>query len=176
MIPEIKAGVIDYPSEYETSGYYQTINQPDLIAIFLLKILPWVLALLLMPAVACAQTQTETKQAIVNKLMGEGLRLRKDGTKSSLEASIPKFIEALTVIRSMGDRPYEANILFVVGSTYRQLGENQKSIEYFAKALPLFRATNNQKSEAITLNNLGDVDATWAIKKAPLSITLRLFR
>jgi CHAT domain-containing protein/Tfp pilus assembly protein PilF len=120
-------------------------------------VLPLVVTLLLMSPPLCAQSELDVKQATINELIAEGTRLRQLGDKPSLEASIKKFTDALPVIRSINDQPYEASILSVIALTYRHLGDDKSSIEYFKLALPLFRATKNFNGEAVTLNNLGDV-------------------
>src|SRR5258706_4042834 len=95
--------------------------------------------LLVFPTVANSQTKPNTNQAELNELLAQGLKLRQTGTRESLEASISKFGEALKIIRLLQDPPLEANILFIVGSTYNQLGESQKALGSYLDALALFR-------------------------------------
>jgi CHAT domain-containing protein/Tfp pilus assembly protein PilF len=121
--------------------------------------LPWAMTLLLVSSLVVGQSELEVKQATINRLVSEGVVLRQAGDRQSLEDSIKRFIEALTVIRSINDQLYEARIRLLIGTNYRQLGDSQRSLEYLEQALQLFRAIGNHNSEAVTLNTIGDTYA-----------------
>jgi CHAT domain-containing protein/Flp pilus assembly protein TadD len=158
MTSQIKLTKIGHVTQRKKIGpHNQRGCSSSVIAVLFLNILPLLLTLFISPSAITAQTDLEADRAAFSRLMAEALKLRQDGTRDSLEASILKLTDALKIIRSLGDRPFEASILFAVGSTYRQLGDNQRALEYYLEALPVFRATVNPKGEAVTLNNIGDV-------------------
>ena len=48
-------------------------------------------------------------------------------------------------------------MLSTIGSTYAEMGEKQKALDYYAQALPLWRAVKDRGGEASTLGNIGVV-------------------
>jgi CHAT domain-containing protein/Tfp pilus assembly protein PilF len=67
----------------------------------------------------------------------------------------------------VGDRAEEATTLNNIGSVYKDLGENQRALEYYKQALSLHRTVDNRDGEANTLNNIGTVhDALGEYKTA----------
>lgn len=55
------------------------------------------------------------------------------------------------------DRLEEARTLYLIGSTYYEMGDRQKALDYFHKALPIFIIIEDKINEAAVLNNLGTV-------------------
>jgi tetratricopeptide (TPR) repeat protein len=47
--------------------------------------------------------------------------------------------------------------LYAIGSSYDDLGEKQKALDYYGHALPIRRAVGDRSGEAITLNDIGSV-------------------
>lgn len=94
-------------------------------------------------------------RAAAQKAFIEAKQLRSQGVKSSLEAALKKFEEALALYRKTEDRDAEAGVLIWMGGIYSTLGDKQKSLEYSNKALLLRRASGDRGGEAIALNNIG---------------------
>ena len=85
----------------------------------------------------------------------EGLQFYAQGTAESRRKAIEKYIEALPLWRTVGDRKEEATTLNEIGGTYWQLGENQKALEYHSQALSLRRIVGDRHGEAQSLHNVG---------------------
>jgi hypothetical protein len=83
-------------------------------------------ALLLLSGTVAAQSETNDKQAMAERLAGEGSQLYQAGTKESLEAALQKFAAALPLFHALNDRIGEAIILTNIGLVYNALGEKQK--------------------------------------------------
>jgi CHAT domain-containing protein/tetratricopeptide (TPR) repeat protein len=57
--------------------------------------------------------------------------------------------------KESGNRSSEASALNNIGLTYSQIGDSQTALEYYAKALAIFRALGSQRTEASVLHNMG---------------------
>ncbi|UNU20515.1 CHAT domain-containing protein [Microcoleus vaginatus PCC 9802] len=95
--------------------------------------------------------------AAAERALTEGVQMFQQGTAESLRKAIPKLEEALKLYREAGDTSAQAVSLLVLGRVYDDLGEKQKSLEYYSQSLPLFRAVGDRGGEATTLNNIGKV-------------------
>ena len=67
----------------------------------------------------------------------------------------------LNQYQKSGNRDGEANTLCALGNSYNSLGQQQKAIDAFQRALAIYRAAGNKASEANTLSRLGDVYRGW---------------
>ncbi len=103
------------------------------------------------------ESQPNATEAEALKLMQEGLRLFKQGSKESLLAARKKHQAALVLWKKLGDKKLQATTLLGIGRICSDLGENQKALQYFKQALLLFRAIEDKNGEAITLNNIGRI-------------------
>ena len=88
------------------------------------------------------------------KLMEEGLRLKKQGSKESLLIGRKKYEAALVLWKKLGDKKLQATTLLSIGRIYSDLGENRKVLQYYHQALPLIREVGYKFGEAIILNNI----------------------
>ncbi|MEG4005181.1 tetratricopeptide repeat protein [Microcoleus sp. Pol1C5] len=95
--------------------------------------------------------------AAAERALTEGVQMFQQGTAESLRKAIAKLEEALKLYREAGDNSAQAISLLVLGRVYDDLGEKQKSLEYYSQSLPLFRAVGDRGGEATTLNNIGKV-------------------
>ncbi|MBA3713145.1 MAG: tetratricopeptide repeat protein, partial [Pyrinomonadaceae bacterium] len=100
-------------------------------------------------------TEQDKDRAAAQKAFVEAKQLRSKGQKSSLEAALKKFEEALTLYRKVEDRAGEAGTLIWIGLVYSSLSETQKALEQYNQALSLRRALGDRGGEAIALNNIG---------------------
>jgi tetratricopeptide (TPR) repeat protein len=60
-------------------------------------------------------------------------------------------------MRAVGDRSGEARTLNNIGLVHVSLGEWQKALDFYDRALPLMRAVGDRDGEATMLNNIGSV-------------------
>jgi CHAT domain-containing protein/Tfp pilus assembly protein PilF len=104
-----------------------------------------------------AATEQSRLQVAAAQASAEGDRLFEESTKASLEASIKKYEEALTMYRTLEDRNREATMLYNIGFVYRAMGEMKKALAYYTEALPLRQAGTNRGEEATTLHDIGSV-------------------
>ncbi|WP_445313941.1 CHAT domain-containing protein [Microcoleus vaginatus] len=95
--------------------------------------------------------------AAAERALTEGVQMFQQGTAESLRQASAKLEEALKLYREAGDTSAQAVSLLVLGRVYDDLGEKQKSLEYYSQSLPLFRAVGDRGGEATTLNNIGKV-------------------
>ena len=103
-----------------------------------------------------ATPQEETRLA-GEKLIADAKQFRSEKVPSSLRKAIQKFEEALPLIRSIGDRPKEAEVLDQIGAVYELLGEFPKALDHFDQTLLIYQSIANRKGEAETLNQIGAV-------------------
>ena len=87
-----------------------------------------------------------------------GLIANQQTVESRLKA-IDKYKEALELWQSnkgTGSESQVALTLNAIGENYRELDDTNKALDYYTKALPIFRTAGDHAGEAATLNNLGD--------------------
>jgi CHAT domain-containing protein/Tfp pilus assembly protein PilF len=104
------------------------------------------------PTIAQAERSDELEAAI-----DEGVRLFKEGSKTSLTAAILQFERALQLSQAEAQKVRRALALAGLGRIYDDLGEKTTALEYYNQALPIFRSLGNRLLEATTLNNIGRV-------------------
>lgn len=121
------------------------------------RVLLPLLALALLAGTLNAQGDQEAKRAAAKQLLNDGMRLRAEGSRESLEAAISKFEQAQPIFHSLNDTLSEALVVLAIGRTYGDLREYQKYLDYSTQALALFRTAGDRKSEAIALNNIASV-------------------
>ena len=125
------------------------------------------LLLSLLTAPLTAQTDQATMRATAERLVDEGLQLKAEGSKESLQQAIQKFTAAQSLLHALNDNRSEAITLLGIGHIYNSLGEKQKSLDYYNQALPLFHAVGDRSNEAVTLSSIGLVyDALGEKQKA----------
>ncbi|MBA2734144.1 MAG: CHAT domain-containing protein [Acidobacteria bacterium] len=104
-----------------------------------------------------AATQQDRDYAAAEKLLLEAGRFVGQGTGQSKRNAIGKYREALSLLRSTGNREREANVLNNIGFFYRTLGELDDALDFFNQALALRREIGDPRGEAISLNHLGRI-------------------
>ena len=87
-------------------------------------------------------TSKDRIQVSAQRIFDEANKLRDQQTAESQRKAIGKYEEALPLWREAGDRQTEAHTLIEIGAIYSQLGENEKALDYFGQALPLYRAVS----------------------------------
>jgi CHAT domain-containing protein len=75
------------------------------------------------------------------------------------QRALDSYLQALSLVRDLGDRDGEATILNNIGSIYDYLGEQQKALDFYTQTLPRLRAAGKRGSEATVLNNIGSIYA-----------------
>lgn len=104
-----------------------------------------------------AQIDRAETRATAERLLNEGVQLRDEGSKESLQQALQKFAEAQPLFHSLNDDSREALTFLGIGFCYTLLGEQQKAINHVSQALTLFRATGDRDNEAATLGVMGNV-------------------
>jgi tetratricopeptide (TPR) repeat protein len=110
--------------------------------------LQWVI----LAPVAQAKPQNNKK---IQQAIEQGLRLFDEGSEKSLIDAIQQFNIALELSQTPEDRLQEATALFWLGRIHFDLGETSKSLEFFHRALPIYRVRGGYLHVAMTLNNIG---------------------
>jgi tetratricopeptide (TPR) repeat protein len=65
--------------------------------------------------------------------------------------------DALVCFQRVGKRAEQANTLTNIGYVYDVLGDQQKALDYYSKALPLALATNDYKREIRALSYIAGI-------------------
>ncbi len=94
-------------------------------------------------------TGQEATRAAAERADEEGAQIFEQGTPESLRQAIAKWEEALQLRRRAGDRQGEVITLIRIGSTYSDLGETQKALDYYNQALLLSRSIGDRNNEEI---------------------------
>ena len=76
-------------------------------------------------------------------------------TPDAFKKSLPRFEEALSLWRQIGDKGREAETLLYISQVYYQLDERQKALELYERTLSLYHSLGYTAEEATILNNLG---------------------
>ena len=97
--------------------------------------------------------QQDPSRAAADKLIAEAEALTEQRTEKSYQQAIEKYLAAVSIWRSLNDRPMEAATLYEAGSLYGDIGQYQKALDCYAQAGSLYKALGNRKSELNTLNN-----------------------
>lgn len=111
--------------------------------------------LLAAPRTPQVSASRDDNHAAVEKILQDAEELRTQATPDSLRMALEKYNQALSLLRTMGDRSWEAAALRNIGETYYKLEEMPKALEYYAQSLTLSRAVGNRSGEAAALNSMG---------------------
>jgi tetratricopeptide (TPR) repeat protein len=103
-----------------------------------------------------AATAQDADRISAERAFLEGEKLQAEATADTLAQAIKKYDEALRLWRSVGERQWQADTLYYLGSIYESQGNRQKAIaEYYTPALALARALHDQAKEGDLLTNIG---------------------
>jgi CHAT domain-containing protein len=103
-------------------------------------------------------TARDELRAEAEGVISEAQQLRHMATAESRRGAIRLYGQALTLLRSTGDRPAEAQTLESLGSVHNDIGNNQKAVELFRRALLLFMPLRDRRGEAMARSDLGSVE------------------
>jgi CHAT domain-containing protein/Tfp pilus assembly protein PilF len=97
--------------------------------------------------------QQDPNRADAEKLIAEAEALTEKRTETSYQQAIEKYLAAVSIWRSLNDKPMEAATIYEAGWLYGDIGQYQKALDCYSQALTLYKALGNHKSIANTLNN-----------------------
>jgi CHAT domain-containing protein/Tfp pilus assembly protein PilF len=95
----------------------------------------------------------DSNRAAAERLVSEAEALTEKRTGQSYQQAIDKYLAAVSIWRSLNDKPMEAATLFEAGWLYGDIGQYQKALDCYSQAEALYKTLGNRKSEANTLNN-----------------------
>ena len=98
-------------------------------------------------------TQKDPRRVAAEKLIAEAEALTAKKTELSYQQAIEKYLAALTIWRTLNDKPMEAATLYEAGWLYGDIGQYQKALDCYSQAGTLYKALRNRKGELNTLNN-----------------------
>jgi CHAT domain-containing protein/tetratricopeptide (TPR) repeat protein len=81
--------------------------------------------------------------------------LRAKGTIEGRRQALEKFQEVIALSKTKRDQTWETVAVISSGLIYEQLGEMQKSLEFYLRGLVLARAAGNREYTGTALNNIG---------------------
>jgi CHAT domain-containing protein/Tfp pilus assembly protein PilF len=100
-------------------------------------------------------TEQDRQWIEAQKAYVEGIRLMSEGTAPLLEAAIEKFNEASLGWQAAGDQVYQSHALFYMGEIYNQLGQPQRTLEHYFRALRLLESVGETRDQASLLFSIG---------------------
>ncbi len=130
------------------------------------------------PIAAQAQT-TQDRKAEADRLFQQAYQQFK---QKQYEAAIGSLQQALTIYRAISERKQEAEVLFRLGDTYKQVAPSveptnqsgwglvkdySKAIEFYQQALAAYRAIGERNKEAEVLISLGNAYKSGKLKSYP---------
>jgi len=98
-------------------------------------------------------TQQDGSRAAADKLIAEAEALTEKRTEQSYQQAIEKYLSAVSIWRSLNDKPMEAATLYEAGWLLGDIGQYQKALDCYSQALALYKTLGNRTGEANTLNN-----------------------
>jgi CHAT domain-containing protein/Tfp pilus assembly protein PilF len=104
-------------------------------------------------SIGSAAAPQDPNRAAAEKLVAEAVALTAKRTEQSYQQAIEKYLAAVSIWRSLNDKPMEAATLYEAGWLYGDIGQYQKALDCYSQAGALYKALGNRKSEANTLNN-----------------------
>jgi CHAT domain-containing protein len=96
-------------------------------------------------------------QRVQDRRLESGVETFVGGASNALgdvKEALAHYERAAVLARETGGS--EASALNNIGTIYSEASDQQKALEYFLRALPLYKPLGNRFSEAITLNNIGN--------------------
>lgn len=99
------------------------------------------------------QTQKDPRRVEAEGLIAEAEALTAKKTEQSYRQAIEKYLAALSIWRTLNDKPMEASTLYEAGWLYGDIGQYQKALDLYSQAGTLYKTLGNRKSELNTLNN-----------------------
>ena len=102
---------------------------------------------------SAAPSIQDSSRAAAEKLIAEAEALTEKRTEQSYQQAIEKYLSAVSIWRSLNDKPMEAATLYEAGWLYGDIGQYQNALDCYSQALTLYKALGNHKSIANTLNN-----------------------
>src|SRR5215217_4988185 len=104
-------------------------------------------------AASSVHTQQDGSRAAAEKLIAEAEALTEKKTEQAFQQAIEKYLGAVSIWRSLNDKPMEAATLYEAGALYGDIGQYQKALDCYSQAFALYTALGNRKSQANTLSN-----------------------
>ncbi len=98
-------------------------------------------------------TQKDPRRVAAEKLIEDAKALTAKKTEQSYQQAIEKYLAALSIWRTLNDKPMEAATLYEAGWLYGDIGQYQKALDCYTQAETLYKVLGNRKSELNTLNN-----------------------
>ncbi|MEW6212440.1 MAG: tetratricopeptide repeat protein, partial [Acidobacteriota bacterium] len=102
---------------------------------------------------------TPRDRSILEGLRGlvEAQQLFRQGGAENLRKAAEKFQELAALFRSLQHPSGEADALLFLGLSHRRMGDNQKAMELYTRALPLYRQTGQRQRQSAILSNLASI-------------------
>ncbi len=93
---------------------------------------------------------------LITKVADETNVLRQKGTVEGRRQALEKFQEVVALSKIKRDKVWEIVAVISSGLICDQLGEMQKSLDFYLRGLQLSRESGNREYEGASLNNLGN--------------------
>jgi CHAT domain-containing protein/uncharacterized protein (UPF0332 family) len=124
-------------------------------------------------------TQQEKDRLAARRAFDEGVSLHRQNTRDSLEASIKKYEEALSLYQTTEDLSEQVTLLINMGGAYRILGEHEKALERSNQALQVAQALGDKSLQGQSLEIVAAVYRTLGELESALQYgdgALQLYR
>ncbi|MBC7910775.1 MAG: CHAT domain-containing protein [Pyrinomonadaceae bacterium] len=101
-----------------------------------------------------AQSDTDSKRDLAEKLRQEASQLYTQQTETALREALSKYEAALSIYRTLDDRFKAAATLNDIGLIHVALNNKETAFVYFAQALQIYRAADNKEGESLSIQHL----------------------
>lgn len=110
----------------------------------------------------------EAKYDEAIRLFQTAMEKVQEGSRQSIERSIPMFKKALKVYQATNSRDDYASCLSLIGHAYLSLGEKRKALDFYNRTLPIYREVDDRYREARSLHTIGTVHSQLGEQKKAL--------
>ncbi len=126
-------------------------------------------------------TSPQADAAKAKQLSERAQKLSQNKTRTSAEAAIALYEEALQIWEAQGNRFEQVSVLLAIGATHYTLNQNEQTLQYAERALAISRSEppfeQQQASEAFSLAMVGNAylhleDARQALERYQQAISL----
>jgi CHAT domain-containing protein/Tfp pilus assembly protein PilF len=117
---------------------------------------------------ARAPDDKDRARITAERLFSQAIQLLVQGSGDSLRAAAQKYVDCLPFWQTADDVYEQGLTNYSIGDVYSSIGERQKALDFYSRALTLEHSAGDRSGEAATLNNIARVYSAWGEKQKAL--------
>jgi len=102
-------------------------------------------------------SEDDRSHVSAQRVFAEAWRLREQGTPQALREAIGKLETVLAYWRGTDNLRERANLMNILGGVHHRLNDDNQALDFYGRALPLWKSLKDEIGEAWTLNDIGDI-------------------